>query len=75
MHAALGVKKEMLGNGMTSVGGGGGIFSLQEMGFAIKIMKENKASDESGVIAEYTKALEVEDVEELIGLINDILNV
>ena len=32
------------------------------MRFAIKKMKENKATDESVVIAEYPKALEVEDV-------------
>ena len=30
------------------------------MSVAIKKMKENKAADESGVIAEYLKALEVE---------------
>ena len=52
----LGQKKEMIGNGMTSEGQ---IFSQQEMSVAIKKMKENKAADESGVIAEYLKALEV----------------
>ena len=57
----LGQKKEMIGNGMTSEGQ---IFSQQEMSVAIKKMKENKAADESGVIAEYLRALEVEDVEE-----------
>ena len=37
--------------------------------------KENvKAADESGVIAEYMKALEVEEVEKLRGLMNGILN-
>ena len=41
------------------------------MSVAIKKMKENKAPDESGVIAEYLKALEVE---KLNGLINGILN-
>ena len=54
----LGQKKEMIGNGMTSEGQ---IFSQQEMSVAIKKMKENKAADESGVIAEYLKALEVEE--------------
>ena len=34
-------------------------------------MKENKAADESGVIAEYLKTLEVE---KLRGLMNGILN-
>ena len=42
---------------------------------ALKKMKENKAADESGVIAEYLKALEVEEVEKLIrGLMDGILN-
>ena len=66
----LGQKKEMIGNGMTSEGQ---IFSQQEMSVAIKKMKENKAADESGVIAEYLKTLEVEDVEKLRGLMNGIL--
>ena len=44
------------------------------MSVAIKKMKENKAADESGVIAEYLKALEVEEVEKLRGLMNGILN-
>ena len=52
----------------------GQIFSQQEMSVAIKKMKENKAADESGVIAEYLKALEVEEVEKLRGLMNGILN-
>ena len=67
----LGQKKEMIGNGMTSEGQ---IFSQQEMSVAIKKMKDNKAADESGVIAEYLKALEVEEVEKLRGLMNGILN-
>ena len=37
-------------------------------------MKYNKAADESGVMSEYTKALEVEGVEKLRGLMNGILN-
>ena len=37
-------------------------------------MKENKAADERGVIAQYLKALEVEEVEKLRGLMNGILN-
>ena len=35
------------------------IFSQHEMSVAIKKMQGNKATDESGVIAEYLKALEV----------------
>ena len=64
----LGHKRELIGNGKTSEGQ---IFSQQEMSVAIKKMKENKAADESGVIAEYLKALEVE---KLRGLMNGILN-
>ena len=41
------------------------------MSVAIKKMKENKAADESRVIAEY---MEVEEVEKLRGLMNRILN-
>ena len=59
----LGQKKEMIGNGITSEGQ---IFSQQEISVAIKKMKENKAADESGVIAEYLKALEVEKVRGLM---------
>ena len=44
------------------------------MSVAIKKLKENKAADKSGVIAEYLKALEVEEVKKLRGLMNGILN-
>ena len=67
----LGQKKEMIGNGMTSEGQ---IYSQQDMSVAIKKMNENKAADERGVIAEYLKALELEEVEKLRGLMNGILN-
>ena len=60
-----GQKKEMIGKGMTSEEQ---IFSQQEMSVATKKMKENKAADESGVIPEYLRALEVEEVEKLRGL-------
>ena len=50
------------------------IFSQQEMSVAIKKMKDNKAADESGVIAEYLKALEVKEVDKIRGLMNGILN-
>ena len=65
-----GEKTEMIGKVMTCEGK---IFSQQEMSVAIKKMKGNKAVDESGVIAEYMKAVEVE-VEKLRDLINGILN-
>ena len=45
----LGPKKEMIGKGMTSEGQ---ILSQQEMSVAINKIKENKAADKSGVIAE-----------------------
>ena len=45
-----------------------------KMSVAKKKMKENKDADESGVIAEYMKALEVEEVDNLRGLMNGILN-
>ena len=44
------------------------------MSVATKNIKENKAADKSGVIAEYLKALEVDEVEKLRGLMNGILN-
>ena len=65
----LGQKKEMIGKGMTSEGQ---IFSRQEMSVAIKKLKENKAADERGVIAEYPKALAVEEEEKLRGLMNGL---
>ena len=52
----------------------GQIFSQQEMSVAINKMKVNKAADKSGVNAEYLKALEVEEVDKLRGLMNGILN-
>ena len=67
----IGERTEMIEKVMTSEGK---IFSQQEMSLAIKKMKENKAVDESGVIAENIKALEVEEVEKLRDLMNGILN-
>ena len=67
----IGEKREMIGKGVTSEGE---IFNQQEMSVAIKKMKENKTADEIGVIAEYLKALEVEEVEKLRDLMNGILN-
>ena len=52
----------------------GKIFSQQEMSVAIKKMKENKTANEIGVLAAYKKALEVDEVEKLRGLMNGILN-
>ena len=44
--------------------------SQHEMSVAIKNMKENKAAEESGVIAEYMKAREIEEVEKLRDMMN-----
>ena len=40
----------------------------------IKMMKENKATDESGMIAEYLKAMGERDVHNLSMLLNDVLS-
>ena len=50
------------------------IFTQQDRSVAIRKINENKAADKSGVIAEYLKALEVEEVEKLRVLMNGILN-
>ena len=66
----LGEIKEMIGKGMTSEGQ---ILSQQEMSVAIKKMKDNKAADDSGVIAEYLKALEVEKLRDIMnGIFNGV---
>ena len=39
----------------------------------LKLMKENKATDESGMIAEYIKALGDRDLNNLTRLLNDVL--
>ena len=39
----------------------------------IKLMKENNATDESGMIAEYVKALGDQDLNNLRRLLNDVL--
>ena len=44
------------------------------MSVVVKKVKENKAVYESGVIAEYLRALEVKEVEKLRGLMNEMLN-
>ena len=71
LKVTLGQKKEMIGNGMTSEGQ---IFSQQEISVVIMKMKENKAEDKSGVLADCLKALEVEAVEKLRDLMNGIFN-
>ena len=48
--------------------------SAQELRRVIKMMKENKATDESGMIAEYLKALGEQDVHNLRMLLNEVLS-
>ena len=53
-NATYGVKKELVDGGMKN-----GVWSIndQDLKRTIKLMEENKATDESGMIAEYIKAL------------------
>ena len=48
--------------------------SMTELENAIKDMKEKKATDESGLIAEYLKALKDGSKEELRMLLNDVID-
>ena len=50
------------------------LLSNQDLKRAIKLMKVNKATDESGMIAEYIKALGEQDVKNLSVLMNDVLS-
>ena len=50
-----------------------GFINDKELKRTIKLMKENKATDESGMIAEYIKALGDHDLNNLMRLLNDVL--
>ena len=50
-----------------------GFINEKELKRTIKLMKENKATDESGMISEYIKAPGDQDLNNLIGLLNDVL--
>ena len=63
--------KELVDGGMKNEGWN---ISDQELRRAIKMMKENKATDESGIIAEYLKALGERDVHTLRMLLNEVLS-
>ena len=65
------VKKELVDGGMEKE-----VWSIndQDLKRAIKLMKVNKATDESGMIAEYIKALGEQDVKNLSVLMNDVLS-
>ena len=53
---------------------GCGAFSKMEIECAIEKMRGDRASDESGMVAEYLKALKKESVEDLRGMMNEVLN-
>ena len=70
-NAIYGVKKELVDGGMKKE-----VWSIndQDLKRAIKLMKVNKATDESGMIAEYIKALGEQDLKNLRVLMNDVLS-
>ena len=70
-HANLNIRKMMVDGGMKY---GGEHISMTELENAIKDMKEKKATDESGLIAEYLKALKDGSKEELRMLLNDVID-
>ena len=51
-----------------------GSINDQDLKRAIKLMKENKSTDESGMIAEYIKAIGEQDLKNLRVLMNDVLS-
>ena len=51
---------------------GVGYICEKELKRAIKLLKENKSTDESGMIAEYIKALEERDSNNLRMFLNDV---
>ena len=69
--AIHGIKKETVDGGM---GNEVGYNCEKELKRAIKLSKENKATDESGMIAEYIKALEERDSNILKMFLNDVLS-
>ena len=52
----------------------GSYISNQELRRSIKVIKENKTTDESGMIADYLKALGERDVHNLRMLLNEMLS-
>ena len=53
---------------------GGKHISMKKLVCAIKDIKEKKATDERGLIAEYLKALKDVSREEMRVLLNDVIN-
>ena len=50
-----------------------GFINEKELKKTIKLMKENKTTDESGMIAEYIKALGDQDLNNLMRSLNEVL--
>ena len=69
--AIHGRKKETVDGGMRN---GVGYIWEKELKRAIKLLKENKATDESGMIAEYIKALDERDSNNLRMFLNAVLS-
>ena len=68
--AKHGSKKESLDGGMKNREG---YINEKELKRIIKLMKDNKPTDESGMIVEYTKAMGEQDLNNLMRLLNDVL--
>ena len=70
-NATYGVKKELVDGGMKKE-----VWSIndQDLKRVIKLIKVNKATDESGMISEYIKALGEQDLKNLRVLMNDVLS-
>ena len=70
-NATYGVKKELVDGGIKKE-----VWSINDRDLkrAIKLMKVNKATDESGMIAEYIKALGEQDLKNVRVLMNDVLS-
>ena len=70
-NVTYGVKKELVDGGMKKE-----VWSIndQDLKRAIKLMKVNKATDESGMITEYIKVLGEHDFKNLSVLMNDVLS-
>ena len=69
-NARMGIEKMKIGNGMEV---GLEEVSKYEIRGAIKKLKMNKAMDESGMIAEYLKALNETSMERLRELLNGVI--
>ena len=70
VDATHGSKKEIVDGGMKNREG---FINEKELKRTSQLMKENKATDESGMIAEYVKALGDQDLNNLRRLLNDVL--